>query len=117
MGKGNNKVHESLEEGNILRLAREFHGWNQTEFALKLDMKNSHLSEIESGKRPVSLKVLRRYAKVLSVPASSILFFMEKAKSTGEDTEFVFSRGTIEGGTLKMLAWIGEHLGNKNIKG
>ena len=64
------------------------------------------LSEIESGKRPVSLKVIRKYATVFSVPASSLLFFMEVVGDTRD--EAVPVKGLLQTATLKMLYWIRE---------
>lgn len=53
-----------------LRLIRVFHDFNQTEMALKLEISNSYLSEIETGKKSVTIELLKKYCNVLNVPIS-----------------------------------------------
>ncbi len=65
-----------------LRLVRIYHDKNQTEMADLLSISKSYLSEIESGEKKVTIKVLERYSKVLDIPLSSLLFFSEELEGT-----------------------------------
>jgi transcriptional regulator with XRE-family HTH domain len=60
---------------------------NQSEAAEKLEISNSFLCEIESGKKSPTLELLDRYAKAFDIPASTFLLFSEQSrepKSTGK---------------------------------
>ena len=61
-----------------LRLIRVFHDLKQIELANMLEISKSHLSEIESGSKSPSLTLIERYADVLDMPLSSIMFFAEE---------------------------------------
>jgi transcriptional regulator with XRE-family HTH domain len=61
-----------------LLLARHYWGFSQTDLAEKLGVSKSYLSEIESGKREVSLKLLNKYSVVLRIPASTLMLFSEE---------------------------------------
>ena len=61
-----------------LRLLRVFHELKQVELAEKLQISNSHISEIENGNRTPSLDVLEKYSVFFKIPMSSIMFFAEK---------------------------------------
>jgi transcriptional regulator with XRE-family HTH domain len=60
-----------------LKIIRQFHDLKQVELAEKLDISKSHLSEIESGKKPTSLDLLQRYSDIFDIPVSSLVFFSE----------------------------------------
>lgn len=60
-----------------LKQIRAFHQLKQTELADMLDISNSYLCEIESGRKPVSMDLLLKYSEVFSIPASSLLLFSE----------------------------------------
>jgi len=60
-----------------LRLIRVFHDVKQNELAERLGISNSFLSEIESGKKAVSVELIEKYSVEFQIPASSILFFSE----------------------------------------
>jgi transcriptional regulator with XRE-family HTH domain len=63
--------------GDALRVLRVFHDLAQKDFATKLGIAPSYLSEIESGKKEPTLQLLRKYAEEFRIPLSSILFFSE----------------------------------------
>ena len=60
-----------------LRTVREIHQIPQATLAEKLGISKSHLSELESGKKAVSVDLLKRYANIFDVPPSTFLSFME----------------------------------------
>ncbi|WP_301387929.1 helix-turn-helix domain-containing protein [Thalassolituus sp. UBA2590] len=61
----------------VLRLIRQFHKMSQLELAAKLDISKSYLSELESGKKTVSLALLEKYSSIFDIPASSLVFLSE----------------------------------------
>lgn len=60
-----------------IRLIRVFHDMSSTKLAEQLGISQSYLSEIEAGKKEVSLDLIRKYAQVFGISQSSILFFSE----------------------------------------
>ena len=60
-----------------LRLVRVFHDLNQSTLAERLEISKSFLSEIESGKKTISLELLNKYAEIFNMPVSSLMFFAE----------------------------------------
>lgn len=83
-------------------MVRVFHDMNQTALAERLQISKSYISEIESGKKPVTLDLLQKYADTFSMPLSSLLFFAEQVE--GGSREKV--RTAIAGKVVKMLDWI-----------
>ena len=57
-----------------LKLVRQYHRLNQVQMAEKLDISPSYLSEIEKGKKTPSFELLEKYAGMIGVPVSSLLF-------------------------------------------
>ena len=60
-----------------LRLIRVFHDMKQKDLAERLEISNSHLSEIEAGKKHPTIELVNRYSLEFGIPSSSILFFAE----------------------------------------
>ena len=85
-----------------LRLVRVFHDMNQTTLAERLEISKSYLSEIESGKKQVTLELLQKYADTFGMPLSSLLFFAEKIEGGARDRV----RTAIACKVVKMLDWI-----------
>lgn len=48
-----------------LKYIRLYHRYSQTDLAKELNISKSYLSEIESNKKEVSIKLLKQYSKVL----------------------------------------------------
>ena len=67
-----------------LRLTREFHRMKQKELASKLNISNSYLSEIEAGKKPITIDLLEAYSKVFKVPVSTFFLFKDEIASPGD---------------------------------
>ena len=85
-----------------LRLVRVFHDLNQTTLAERLQISKSYLSEIESGKKQVTLELLQKYADTFGMPLSSLLFFAEQVEGGAREKV----RTAIAGKVVKMLDWI-----------
>ncbi|NQV70204.1 MAG: helix-turn-helix transcriptional regulator [Pseudohongiella sp.] len=64
-----------------LKQIRVFHQFKQVELAEKLSISKSYLSEVESGRKSISMELLHKYAEVFSVPASSLLIFSENMEA------------------------------------
>jgi transcriptional regulator with XRE-family HTH domain len=86
-----------------LRLLRVYHNIAQTKLADDLGISKSHLSEIESGKKKVSIPILERYSAYFKVPISSLFFFAEELDVTKTRDRF---RGKVALNTLKLLSMI-----------
>ena len=67
-----------------LKTVREVHQIRQADLANQLGISKSHLSELESGKKAVSVDLLKRYADIFDVPPSTFLCFMEALEGESE---------------------------------
>ena len=74
----------------------------QKELAEALGLSPSHLSEIESGKKQVTIDVLQRYADYFKIPASSLLYFAEQKDQLSQRRD----APPIAKKAIKMLDWI-----------
>ena len=82
-----------------------FHNISQKDLAQKLETSNSHLSEIESGKKQPSITLLQRYSEAFDIPASSIFFF---AENLAESEQGKAVEGAISSKVLIWLEFIAE---------
>jgi transcriptional regulator with XRE-family HTH domain len=86
-----------------LKLIRQFHQVKQSELADKFLMSKSYLSEIESGKKPVSFELLEKYSAEFNIPASSLVFFSESLSGKkGVSEKF---RSAFSGKILEIMEW------------
>ena len=85
-----------------LRLLRNYHSLKQKDLAQRLDISPSHLSEIESGLKPVSYELLESYARVFDIPVSSIAMFLEASKMTKRQR----LQANINDKVLRLLEWM-----------
>lgn len=88
-----------------LKYVRIFHHINQVELSERLNISRSYLSEIESGKKKVSLELLDKYAETFNIPASSLLLFSEQLESGSfpEKGRIYMARKI-----LKIMEWLTE---------
>lgn len=85
-----------------LRLVRVYHNVNQKTLASALGISPSYLSELESGKKQVTIALLERYATYFCIPMSSLMYFSERQNCpSGEQKP-----NPIAVKVLKMLDWI-----------
>jgi transcriptional regulator with XRE-family HTH domain len=80
-----------LSAGDVVRVGREMLGMTQTELAKRASLRQSHLSEIENGKRIVGRAVAEKLAKALDLPASHILFAGENVRPGVEQVDVLVS--------------------------
>lgn len=64
-----------------LRLARLYWGYTQAELAEKLGIAQSTISEVEKGKKSVSMNLLEKYSSALDIRMSNLLFFAEELEN------------------------------------
>jgi transcriptional regulator with XRE-family HTH domain len=85
------RVHARLRQnGAAIRSLREKDGWHQPEFARKVGMSQSALSNIEREKRSARPATIHRIARVLRVPVAAIT--RERDEPTGQWPEPVIGR-------------------------
>jgi transcriptional regulator with XRE-family HTH domain len=79
-----------------LKVLRLYWGKSQSAIAADLGISQSYLSEIESGRKEVTLELLRRYSNTLDIPLSRLLFFAEEMEGAPKPTRGrVFVAGKI----------------------
>ena len=61
-----------------LRLLRLYCGLSQAEMAKKLSVTQSMISDIEGGRKSVSMDLLEAYSEAVGVRMSQLLFFAEE---------------------------------------
>lgn len=96
----------SVPSHNILRLLRIYAKWTQAEMADRLGIRASYVSDLETGKRPVGLNILRKYAQAFQVSLSSLIFFMEEG-----DNGFLHSNAFFQTKALDFLDWMRKRAG------
>ena len=67
-------MSESIKFGKRLKAIREHLGFRQNQFAKKLDISNTALSELESDKYPPNLKLIIRIARDFDVNLDYLVF-------------------------------------------
>ncbi len=65
-----------------LKLAREYSDVSAAEMANTLEVSRSYISELESGKKRVTVDILNKYADALRLPASAFLDFSDALGGT-----------------------------------
>ena len=79
-----------------LRLLRVYHVMKASELARELGISGSYLSEIEKGKRKVSLELLKRYSQVFQTSPSAIMMFTEAYERNGPKIKRLVGRRVVE---------------------
>ena len=60
-----------------LKILRLYWGKTQAELASMLGVSQGYVSDVEKGRREVTLELLGRYSRELKVPMSSLMLFAE----------------------------------------
>ncbi len=89
-----------------LKMLRAYHHISQKDLAQKLDISNSHLSEIESGKKSPSIELLSKYSDFFKIPTSSILLFSEHINTDQNKVDKI--RQVVANKILRILEWMSE---------
>lgn len=86
-----------------LRLVRVYHDMTKADLAREVGFARSFVTELESGKKKVTLETLQKYSDFFDIPVSSLMLFAERTK----DSEFSDrARTFVAGKALKMLDWM-----------
>jgi len=75
-----------------LRLLRIYSDISQGEMAMSLKFKNNVLSELENGRREVTLKTLEKYADVFKIEVKDITFFAQQIEENGNIKKEIFDK-------------------------
>lgn len=86
---------------------------NQTELASKLQISNSYLSELETGKKQVSIELLKKYADIFDIPPSSLLMFSEIIEN---ETFPEVARVKIANKMIKIMNWLTDSGGIESVR-
>lgn len=86
-----------------LRLLRVFHDMSRPQLQKLIGISPSYLSEIESGQRPVTMKMLEKYSEGFNIPLSSLLLFSEQLDPSSRNSKI---REALTGRVLAILLWI-----------
>lgn len=68
-------IHEKF--GHAVATLRKERGYSQERFALEANIARKYMSDIENGKRNVSLDVIKRIADKLDIPLSDLFLKIE----------------------------------------
>lgn len=63
--------------GNTLKRLRGIYGYSAKEMSELLGISSSYLSEIENGKKKISMDLLDRYSELLGLRVSTLVRFSE----------------------------------------
>ena len=89
-----------------LKVIRQFHEMTQVELAEKLSVSKKYLSEIESGKRPISIDLLNEYSIIFELPVSSLIFFSESiGKKKLSSSKF---KSAVVSKIIDVMEWVVE---------
>ncbi len=87
-----------------LKQIRVFHQMKQVDLAKDLSISKSYLSEIESGRKSVSMDILQKYAEIFSVPVSSLMLFSENMDAAKASDKL---RLKCANKIIKIMEWVG----------
>ena len=82
------KVFNPLAEA--LRLFRIYSDISQGDMAVNLQFQNNVLSQIENGRREITVKTLEKYAEFFKIRVSDITFFAEQIKNNKNIKKEIF---------------------------
>lgn len=76
-------IHEKF--GQAVATLRKEKGYSQERFAFEAGIARKYMSDIENGKRNVSLDVISRIADKLEIPLSELFLKVENAENVISD--------------------------------
>lgn len=95
-----------------IKVFRQFNKMTQSEVAEQLSISKSYLSEIESGKKTLSVDLLERFAQLYDMPVSSLVFFSEELSSSASKSSEKFRMFATDK-LLSVLEWAVERENSK----
>lgn len=91
-----------------LRLLRVFHDLKATDLAQKLEISQSYLSEIETGKKTPSLELINKYSLIFKMKPSTILFFSEEIERDNIKGKLKYDTRNLMIRLMKIIEKFGE---------
>jgi len=76
-------------KGEILRIARDNAGWTQVKLARRLGVTQAYLSFMESGNRPVPLRLTQRLARLLDLPPTVLPVMTSRSSGRRQMNEWL----------------------------
>ncbi len=95
------KLTQKITPYTGLRLIRIYSTLSQTKWAATIGIAKSHQSQLETGRREPSLRVLQSSANALQIPLSSLMFFLENYSNEGGEV----NKPYIQDLAFAMLEW------------
>lgn len=87
-----------------LKLIRQFHELKQVDLADRIGISKSYLSELESGKKVISIDILNKYSEAFDIPVSSLVFFSESIDSKGLLP--ISFKKMVAGKIINIMEWV-----------
>ncbi len=85
-----------------LKILRAYYHLSQTQLANKIEISNSHISELENGKKTPSLDLLFKYADCFNVSVAQIFVLSEFINDESGTLQ------TKDKKILKIIEWVKE---------
>ena len=104
-----NNADKLFGRNKALKVFRKFHRMTQQELGTQLNFSKSFVSDIETGKKNVSIKLVDRYAEAFSVPSWEILYLAELYDSKCHNSK-------ITGKLLNIIEWITADEATESVK-
>lgn len=82
MGRTSTLRPGAVEFGRRVRMRRENLGWSQMTFALEVDLHPTYVSDVELGRRNVSLETILRLAAALNVDPAELVKGLKPATAS-----------------------------------
>jgi len=79
----------------VLRLLRVYNDMKSSDLAEKMNLSSSYISELESGKKKVSIDIINKYSNFFEIPSSSILLMSESLDRKPQDLKHKISRALL----------------------
>ena len=86
-----------------LKLISQYNKIKQKDMAFLLDISQSHLSEIESGKNTISIEILDKYSSIFELKTSQILLFSEQLENEKPFSKAI--RAFVADKILRIMEW------------
>lgn len=88
--------------GETIKLLRILYGINSQDLALKIEISQSYMSEIENNKKVPKLEIIKKISEILKIRTSSLIYIDEKVEEAGKNINFN-EKITIVTNTLEKL--------------
>lgn len=88
--------------GETIKLLRILYGINSQDLALKIEISQSYMSEIENNKKVLKLEIIKKISEIFKIRTSSLIYIDEKVEEAGKNINFN-EKITIVTNTLEKL--------------